>query len=206
MRFIHKWAYVSAKYIQENRNQDHIKRRILYFGFQSVYGDFIKLFLIAIISAVLQSFMATIMLTASFAILRMNAGGFHLNSEGKCIFTSVFLTVIPGKAICTVNSFDKISAIFIYACIFVLSFYCIYKYAPKDCSNNPIEGSNILLFKHNSIKSLIILFSISILFYFFGLPVLALAIIVGILVEVFTITPIGYKIINKVFPQRFYKR
>ncbi|WP_054750149.1 accessory gene regulator B family protein [Ruminiclostridium josui] len=70
MRLIEKVSYQSANFITSFLNQNHNKRMILYFGFQAIYGDLLKLLIIIICSLILRSFIPSILISFSFAYLR----------------------------------------------------------------------------------------------------------------------------------------
>lgn len=199
MRLIEKCAYSCAKFIQVNRGQNHEDRATLYFGFQAVFGDAVKFLVIAFLSMILNSFIATLILTLSFILIRSYAGGVHMDTEGSCLLMSICLLVIPGATINYTYKYLSMVAICILCLvIFVISFICIKIYAPIDCINRPItEQSEISRFKHNSILCLIILLFISIICILLKQNLIATAIIIGVLMEICTIVPFGYRLLDK---------
>ncbi len=199
MKFIRKFAYSSAIYIQKNNSSSHENRRILYFGFQAIYGDIVKLIIVILISSALQSLLQVLALTFAFALLRRYAGGFHMDTEGKCIITTVCSFVIPGTLISKLNfEANTFWIIIINAIVFLNCLLLLKKYAPKDCVNRPIEENEEIVFKRKAIRDLIILTVISIILTFFGQHLLSLSIIAGIIIEIFTLVPFGYKLFEKI--------
>lgn len=199
MRFIHKLAYSSARYIQTELYHSHEKRAVLYFGFQAIFGDAWRLFIIISISLVLKSFLPSLLIAVTFAYLRRNAGGIHMNTASGCTIFTTCICVIPGTII---NYFSlrltPISVPVSILSIFVFCYICLLKYAPKDCVNRPITDANeIQKFKYKSILTLKILLLVSTFFIFLGKYKLAISIGVGSLVEVFTIIPIVCKSIER---------
>ena len=195
MKIIRKFAYSSAIYIQQNNSSSHENRRILYFGFQAIYGDIVKLIIIILISTALQSLLQVLTLTFSFAFLRRYAGGFHMDTEGKCIIATVCSFVIPGTLISKINiELNTVWIIIINAIIFINCLLLLKKYAPKDCVNRPIEENEAIIFKRRAIRDFIILTVISIILALLGLHLLSLSIIAGILFEIFTLVPVGYRL------------
>lgn len=199
MRFIEKCAYSCAKFIQVNRGQTHEDRATLYFGFQAVFGDVVKFLVIAFLSMILNSFIATLILTLSFILIRSYAGGIHMDTEGSCLLMSICLLVIPGATINYTYKYLSVVAICILCLvIFVISFICVKIYAPIDCINRPItEQSEISKFKHNSILCLIILLFITIICILLKQNLIATAIFIGVLMETCTIVPFGYRLLDK---------
>ena len=199
MKFIRKFAYSSAIYIQKNNSGSHENRRILYFGFQAIYGDIIKLIIVILISTALQSLLQVLALTFTFALLRRYAGGFHMDTEGKCIIATVCSFVIPGTLISKLNfEVNTFWFIIINAIVFLNCLLLLKKYAPKDCVNRPIEENEEIAFKRKAIRDLIILTVISIILTLFGQQLLSLSIIAGILIEIFTLVPFGYRLFEKI--------
>lgn len=194
MKIIKKLSYKSAYYLQKSCNKTNESKRILYFGFQAIYGDLIKFAIIIFVSLLLQSFLPVLTIALTFAFLRRYAGGFHMDTEVKCIIGSLCLFVIPGTIISKIQFeinifiFIAINTIVLTICLFLLL-----KYSPKDCINRPIDDSEAIIFKRKSIRDFIVLILISIILVFLGRTNLSLSIIIGIILEIFTIVPIGYR-------------
>jgi accessory gene regulator B len=195
MKFIRRFSYSSAIYIQKSNNGNHENRRVLYFGFQAIYGDIVKLIIVILISAALNSLLQVLSLTFAFALLRRYAGGFHMDTEAKCIIASVCSFVVPGTLISKINfEFDTVWVIIINFIAFVISIFLLKKYAPKDCVNRPIEEDEAVIFKRKAIRDVIILIVLSIILAILGHHLLSLSIIAGILIEIFTLVPVGYRL------------
>lgn len=197
MKIIRKFAYSSAIYIQQNNSSSHENRRILYFGFQAIYGDMVKLIIVILISSVLHSLLQVLALTFAFAFLRRYAGGIHMDTDGKCIIVTVCSFVIPGTLISKINfELNTVWIIIINAIITINCLLLLKKYAPKDCVNRPIEENEAIVFKSRAIRDFIILAVISIIFALLGQHLLSLSIIAGILIEIFTLVPVGYRLLE----------
>ncbi|QNU65629.1 accessory gene regulator B family protein [Ruminiclostridium herbifermentans] len=199
MKIIRRFAYSSAVYIQKNNNGNHENRRILYFGFQAIYGDIIKLIIVILISSALKSLLQVLALTFAFVLLRRYAGGFHMDTEGKCIISTVCSFVIPGTLISKISfEFNTVWIIIIIAVAFVICLFLLKKYAPKDCVNRPIEEDEAAIFKRKAIRDVIILIIISIILAILGQHLLSLSIVAGILIEIFTLVPVGYRLFERI--------
>ncbi len=199
MKIIRKLAYSSANYIQKNNKSSHENRRILYFGFQAIYGDIVKLIIVILISSALQSPFQVLALTFAFAFLRRYAGGFHMDTELKCIIATVCSFVIPGTLISKINfEINTIWIIGINTIIFINCLLLLKKYAPKDCVNRPIDENEAIVFKRKAIRDLIILTVISIILALLSQPLLSLSIIAGIVIEIFTLVPVGYRLFEMI--------
>ncbi len=196
MRFIQKWAYMSAKYIQMARRQSHEQRATLYFGFQVLYGDVIKFIIIGVLAAIFKSFFVTMVLAFAFVFIRTYAGGVHMKTETKCTIVTLIIFILPGTFISN-NQVNLPTLHVLIPITFMASFICLLKYAPKDCTNRPITDKNEKIrLKLKSIVVLCLVISISVIFYSLSYYMLAIAACVGVLLAVFTIIPVGYKLLD----------
>lgn len=189
MKIIKKVSYNSAFYICKQLGRNHLKRSILYFGFQAIYGDAMKFAAIIIASLALDAFLTTVTVAVSFALLRRNAGGFHLKTEFGCTIFTVIICVTPGYLLSRLTPDVKTGISFLVA-IYIYSFISILKYAPKGCENRPITLEyEIKKFKKKSIQSLILLCSSSIVLLSLNQFYISFSVCIGCLLEVLTINP-----------------
>ncbi|OPX46333.1 accessory protein regulator protein B [Ruminiclostridium hungatei] len=190
MKIIEKFSFCSANYLTLKLKHNHQKRSVLYFGFQAIYGDLIKLIIMALISGMVGSFWTTMLIAFSFAYLRKNAGGIHMKSEWGCILFTTGICVIPGTI---VNSFSITSfslTIFFMIMVLIFCLVCLYKYSPMSSNIGDIPNkSKIAKFKKKSIISLVSLYLLAIGFIFFGQYKSSISIVAGCMLEVFTILP-----------------
>lgn len=194
MKIIRKLAYKSANYIKESNNSTNQSKRILYFGFQAIYGDLVKLFIVICISLLLKSILPVLTLTLSFAFLRRYAGGFHMDTELKCLITTVCSFVIPGTIISRISFIVHTQVLVVTHTIFSgICLFLLIKYSPRDCVNRPIDDSEAIIFKKKSIRDFIVLTLISIILTFLGQPILSISILAGVVIEIFTLVPFGYR-------------
>lgn len=194
MKILRKLAYISADYIKKSNNSTNESKRILYFGFQAIYGDLVKLFIVICISFLLQSLLPVLIVTLAFAFLRRYAGGFHMDTELKCIITTVCSFVIPGTIISRVGFMIPIWVlVVIHTVFFIICVLLLIKYSPRDCVNRPIDDSEAIIFKKKSVRDFIVLTLISIILAFLGQPILSISILAGVVIEIFSLVPIGYR-------------
>ncbi|EGD47058.1 Accessory gene regulator B [Ruminiclostridium papyrosolvens DSM 2782] len=191
MRIIEKLSYKSANYFAKQLGLNHQQRTIRYFGFQSLYGDVVKILIMAIVSLIIKSFLATMLVAFSFAILRRNAGGFHMKTEIGCIIFTTLICVIPGTIISYFQLLSNILTIIILIIIFIFCHICLFKYAPKGSKNNMItDKDEILKFKKKSITTHRFLYIWVILFLVLNKNYISISISIGCMLEVLTILPI----------------
>jgi accessory gene regulator B len=191
MRFIHKWSYSSAKYLTKVLNQNHAQRRVYNFGFLVVYGALVKGVLLFGTSLLLGTFIPTLIITVTFAALRTRAGGYHMDSYGKCILTSLAMFLIAGL-ISKYIPHDFVGMLILP--IFISSIFWASIYAPRDNPNRPItEDWEIKKFHRQSIIYASLFCVISIALLFGDHADYSLAVAFGVGMEMFSITPAGFR-------------
>ncbi|HHV58896.1 MAG TPA: accessory gene regulator B family protein [Clostridiaceae bacterium] len=194
-RIIDRCAYSLAKGLANQLNENHQKRSVYYYGFQIVIGSAAKLTLLAVISAVLGVFFPAVVILFTFALLRIIAGGVHLDTFGKCITSSLIL-IITGGLISRYTfeywPFELLAAFL--AIVFLSSLFIMIKWAPADSPNKPItKPEEIKKFKTWSIVFVLAWGALVSLLVAFNLHMYAIATGYGLIMQSFTVTPAGYR-------------
>lgn len=195
MRFIHKWSYVCANYLMKQQKESNEKRRVYYYGFQIIIGAMVKGILLTASTLLLGTFVPTMVIMLVFASLRVIAGGYHMDTYGKCIATSLGLFLVAGVISQYTYRFWSSELVVIFTILsFIIGLFTIIKWAPSDTPNKPItEPEEIRKFKRRSIIYVFVWLGAISLFTYFKLHMLIIAGCFGLLLEVFTITPLGYR-------------
>jgi accessory gene regulator B len=201
MRFIHRWSFLCAKYLTKQLNQNHDKRRIYYYGFQIVIGAIVKAFLLIGTSVLLGTLIPSVIAVLIFGSFRMLAGGYHMDTYGKCIWVSLAIFISIGiVAQYTYLYWSMPMLLAIISITFVLTVCIAIKWAPKDTLNKPItDPVEIKKFKRLSLVYTIA-FTISAvvgLYFKFDTRII-IASCFGLLMESFSITPAGHKFFDKI--------
>jgi accessory gene regulator B len=200
MRFIKTWSFACANYLTKQLNENHEKRGIYYYGFQIVIGSVVKGIILILVSLLLGALIPTLLLTAVFVSLRVLAGGYHMDSYGKCAITSIGLFVVFGTMIqYTYEIWPSPIILATLAAVAIYAFYSAYRWAPKDTPNKPItkpeqiKKLRILTFTH-----LIIWLPLTYTLIYFEIKMIALCLIFGILISIFIITPEGHRFFDMI--------
>jgi accessory gene regulator B len=200
MRFIRTWSFACANYLTKQLNENHEKRGIYYYGFQIVIGSVVKGIILILISFLVGALIPTLLLTAAFVSLRVLAGGYHMDSYGKCAITSIGLFVLFGTIVqYTYDMWPSPVIIGFLAAVAIYAFYSAYKWAPKDTPNKPItkpeqiKKLRILTFTH-----LAVWIPLTCVLIHFQLKMVALSLIFGILISIFIITPTGHRFFDMI--------
>ena len=80
MRFIQTMSYKGANYLMKQKQENHEKRRVYYYGFQIVIGGMVKLILLTLLALITQTLKTSVITVLIFSSLRMLAGGYHMDT------------------------------------------------------------------------------------------------------------------------------
>ncbi|NMB33661.1 MAG: accessory gene regulator B family protein [Clostridium sp.] len=199
MRFIHVLSFKGADCLMKQMRGNHESRRIHYFGLQVVIGAIVKGFLLLLLSAMTGTLVSSIVIVITFVLLRTIAGGYHMNTYGKCIGISLgmfLMSAVISKY--TPHMWNGFSIRLILLPTFVLSFLSLVKWAPADNPNRPITSKKeAKKFKALSIFYILVWFAINLVLVYFNQYMFSLALCFGVILEVFTITPLGINFFTK---------
>jgi accessory gene regulator B len=165
-----------------------------------VIGAIVKGIMLVGISLVLGVLLPTLIITVTFASLRMLAGGYHMDTYGKCIFVSLGLFIVSSLvANYTYANWQGVHIILLILVTFILGLYVLIRYAPKDTPNKPITSPDeIRKFKRLSIMYLFVWGAVVSGLAFLALYLYVLSLCFGILLELFAISPTGHKFFDAV--------
>lgn len=195
MRFINKWSYACAKGLAEALNENHQSRRAYNFGFQVVIGESVKTAVILAVSLILGAFIPALVVTLAFVSLRMIAGGYHMDTQGKCLLVTLGL-FIPASLIAkyTCHYWNTLQLAMLIILTFFSGLYALIKYAPRDNPNKPItDPDEIRKFKKLSIIYLFVWLVVIVILALLQMNLIVISLGFGVLLELFMITPAGHK-------------
>lgn len=195
MRFVKKWSFASANHIAGVMHESHQKRFCYYYGFQIIYGELVKSIILLGAAYFMGIFVPVLLILINFATLRMVAGGYHMDTYGRCMFVSMIMFLGAGViAQYTYQYWNMFGTSLLTLATFVISLYAVIKYAPKDTPNKPItEAKEIRKFKLLSVCYLFMWLIIMLTPIVYELNRVTLSLDFAVLLEVFTITPAGEK-------------
>ena len=158
LRYIKLLSYQSAKHLQQSRQETHKHRYTYYYGSQIIYGAINKFLLLILLGLLFNILPQILLVSISFVMLRVFAGGLHFNSYTKCAYVSLLSFAIMG--IMAKYVFLNISQSVI---IFLIVFILFLIYAPVEHINRPLKNNiERIKFKIISLVLLILLFLITV--------------------------------------------
>lgn len=200
MRLINKWSYACANSLINVLNENHQKRSIYYFSFQIIIGGIVKNIILITIALLLGIFIPTLLVILAFVSLRLLAGGYHMDTYGKCLFVSIGMFIIAALvARYTYIYWTTTYLVVLIVITFLSGLYILIRYAPKDTPHKPITDSfEIKKFKILSLIHLLVWVTLTSILLSFGFKMYVIALDLGIVLELFTITPTGHKFFDAI--------
>lgn len=201
MKIINVCSYACANYLTNQLKESHEKKRVYYYGFQVMLGAVAKAIILVSLALLVGALVPCLIILFTFATLRVLAGGFHMDTYGKCIATSTVLFI--GMGALSQYTYENWNAAYMLGLIIasaMLGVFVVIRWAPKDTPNKPItRQEDIIKFKRLSLLyiSLWTLINLILLYksYAEGYTIMNLVIIstcMGFLLEIFMVTPLGY--------------
>lgn len=158
LRYIKLLSYISAKHLQQLRQESHKHRYTYYYGFQVIYGAINKGLLLILLGLLLNILPQLLIVTLSFVSLRIWIGGLHFDSYTKCAYFSLVIFLIMSFLAKYIYLYPLISIT-----IFVFVFVIILLYAPIEHPNRPLKGNDKIKFKTISFGVFVVLLSVYII-------------------------------------------
>ena len=160
--------------------------QVYYYGLQIIIGGINKFLLLIIPGLLLNILPQLLLVTFSFASLRIWTGGLHYDSYTKCSYISLLsftITALLAKYI-ILNQF-------ISMLIFLSVLFLILIYAPIEHPNRPIKEKEKIKFK---IIALFVLSTLTIIHMFTNNIIISNSIVYGILLSGLISTPFVNKL------------
>jgi accessory gene regulator B len=194
MKFVRISSYKCAYYLAGQNGEDHRKRGIYYYGFQIIIGGIVKISLLTGLATLFDIVVPTAVFLIYFASLRVLAGGYHMDSYGRCAIISIIMFMLAGAlAKYGWRYLDTAFLAVLITVTFLLGLYVIIRWAPQGTHNNPItRPAKIRRLKKLSLFQNIVWLAVSIYFLINGYYMIVFAGCIGILLALFIISPAGY--------------
>ncbi|MGI6777192.1 MAG: accessory gene regulator ArgB-like protein [Acetivibrionales bacterium] len=200
MRFIRVWSYKCAHYLTKQLNESYEKRGVYYFGFQVIIGSIVKIVSLVLITLILGTFISTFTALAFFVSLRIIAGGYHMDTYGKCMVMTLVLFVASGLTV--QYTYALWPAAYIAALIlatFAAALYVILRWVPSDTPNRPItKPEEKKKFRTLSLVHICLWIIAEFVLLYSKQNMIALAGCFGIIISIFIITPAGHKLFDMI--------
>jgi len=183
------------KYRPKNKEvkiNEELVKQLCENGVTIFYSELFKYLIVLSIAYFMDILLPTFFIMNTFSILRGFAGGVHMSTFNKCFATMIFSFLSLGYTATLIPMTNLIAGI-CFTVGLIWSVYIAAKYAPqerqdksdKDCDSGNIKKKTSILF--------IVFCNVVSVMLFKSHQMISISVIFGILLEVFTITPIGIK-------------
>jgi len=206
MSFIEFVSNRSAKWLAKNYPnngkyptvEDQIE--VFTYGFMVIWGAILKGFIMVSLASIFGVILPAMIITLTFSSLRIIAGGYHFGEYTKCITFSTIQFI--GSALIVKHTLQywshlDIQGLFLFC--WAMGLYINFRYIPKDTPNKlitePLERAK---FKKWSLLYLISWVTMMTILLFFNLKIIVIASCFGLLLELFSISKVGYGIYSLV--------
>ena len=192
--------YLTDKIRTSLPDVDDERAEIINYGLQNVIGEIPKIFLVLIISYLLGVFELTLLAFLLLLPYKSASGGFHLKTHIGCLIGTT--TFYCGNAILSKFLIMGQAKYAVIVAVWVFSLVMIKLYAPADTENVPI-----LTKKERDKKRILSYIFVTISLVAAGIiqdNAISNVIIIGCLVQSFSITRLAYKLTNNKYGYELY--
>jgi accessory gene regulator B len=197
MLTIHGLAEKLGGYIARELEIKRQKENMLIFGLELLLGSIIEFIIVMFLAYFLGILQETLILVLTAGILRLASGGEHCRAYCRCLISGTIFFLLMGcfvKWLSSLITYQGIALLTVASAFIV--FAVIWKYAPGETENKPLSEADRVKGKRFSYLVAVFFFGLVILLLFLKVKqAYILPIIIGMLCQVFTLTPAGYKFI-----------
>lgn len=197
---IHKLAVKAGCFLARELGSDSRIERRLAFGLELLLGSAVELILIMLLACFLGILRETLIIVVVAGIMRLVSGGEHCRAYYRCLIAGTVIFLTLGWLAGWLNTMITYqSVVFLAVVSFPVILLAIWRYAPAETENKPLSttekarGRKLSLIIAGILSGVIILFLVGKIRLNCVLPA-----ILGLLCQVFTLTPWGYSFIRKV--------
>lgn len=158
---------LSANKIIDIKNQE-----IYSYGLELFLFKFTLYAIILIISLLTDTFLISLIFTASYMLLRQYTGGYHCKTSEACMITSILIYTLM-LLLCNLKFYSQSLLLLI---LILISYIIILIKAPIENENNPLEKYELKKYRFFSLILSTALTILSVLLFYFNFQVLSFAI------------------------------
>lgn len=171
-------------YIKKNKTLDYDDEIYIY-GLEAVISTIIDTIIVLAVALVLDALPEALVFLIVFSLLRLFTGGYHAKSYLGC---GVALMISFFTYLGFIRLLNSEHMLLYFIIMWGISLFLIFKYAPIDNINKPLDNNEKKLFKKKSIMSVCLLLSLSFImfwvFRFLSLTITSGVFIVSILLAI----------------------
>lgn len=196
---IHNAAVRWAAGLANELGSDQREENRMAYGLELLLGEIVKWIILLGLAIIMGIWSEVIIITVSASILRLASGGEHCNEYYRCMVGGTIWFLSLGWGVRYVNmSITEGGLLIIAAASFIAAIILLALYAPGDTENKPIKNEN----ERTKFKRLSLILAVVYLVVMMGTAQteaaqwVCLPVTVGMLAQVFTVTPLGYRFLH----------
>jgi len=191
---IHQLAQKLAKYLYQELNFNHSREAIIAYGLEILLGGIVKLISFTVIPVILGIFSQTWAAVIASTLFRLPAGGSHCTAYYRCLTGSIITFCLIGVLAIIAADFLPVNFMFFVAIGMAVLVVAIW--VPADTEAKPVTRASARKKAKIWAYSVLVIYLSS--WYYFEIPKdILLAGTLGLLVQSFTVTPQGYRVMDK---------
>lgn len=138
----------TMNFLCKNKSMDDDEAEIIRYGLELLLIKISFSFAILIMSIFINSFWECLVFLLLFPLLRSNAGGYHASTRTACFISSMLSVAAVLTTIKLSIKFSFISLILVF--LSAVSVFLIWKFAPLDTENKPLDNDEKAIFRRRS--------------------------------------------------------
>lgn len=161
-----------ATQLSANKIIDINNQEIYSYGLELLLFKFTLYAIILIISLLTDTFLISLIFTASYMLLRQYTGGYHCKTSEACMITSILIYTF----MLLLYNLEFYSQGLLLMILILISFLIILIKAPIENENNPLEKYELKKYRVLSLILSTVLTILSVLLFYFNFQVLSFSI------------------------------
>ena len=129
-----------SNYLAKELNLDQEKSEVVNYGIFAIIQMIINIVCVIIFGVIFNVVIESLIISFVVSILRKSSGGVHASSPEKCVIIGTTFSICIALVIKRMNvSLPYVCTLIII--VFLCAYYIIYKLAPVDSKNKPINSA-----------------------------------------------------------------
>lgn len=196
---VHNLAVWLATGLARELGSDRVQQQRMAFGLELVLGEVIKWIILLSLAALLGLLREVVIITVAAGVLRLASGGEHCSEFYRCMVGSTIWFLLLAWGAAALNSLlTGPQLIGTVVAAFAAAAFLLARYAPGDTANKPITSAEEQR-KFKRLSLLLAVIYLGVMLACAGSEAVrpaTLPIAVGMLAQVFTVTPLGYRFLH----------
>jgi len=176
-------------FIKKNQVINQDQEQIIIFASQLIESTITSLGAIVLAGWLMGNLGETLIVLVAACTLRLAAGGPHCRTALHCALAGAVVFPVLGL----IPKYYKIESYWLLFLLMIVSIICVVKYAPAEAPGKPLTNKKYIKKMYWISLIISVLISFLALFFFHTENKISTGLIIGLIWQALTITPVGYK-------------